>query len=276
MSATKRKREVDDGSRKTRRLSDEPESVSETAAEAWQGISEQPPENVSTPKLKLPPTGEELRAINDAKDLFKSNTFKLQIDALLPNIRPKESRIPPLDHFLNALHAVLSSLSAVAPQHPLEAANNLLKKGIAVPYGLPRPTKDTNWKVAFEKPTVITVVGSWANKISVKGKDATKFGVDLSVEMPSALFQEKDYLNGRFFHKRAYFLAHLASEILRSKSLNVDVAYDSAFNNPRLTKLVLHPRKGMVSSTASALSHVSAITPCPCIAYRLPMPTYAW
>ena len=76
------------------------------------------------------------------------------------------------------------ALSAIAPQHPLAGARTLLKMGIAVPYSMPLPTEDTNWKVSFEKPTDVTLVGSWANKISVKGKDGAKFGVDLAVEMP--------------------------------------------------------------------------------------------
>lgn len=77
------------------------------------------------------------------------------------------------------------ALSPAPPQHPLEAARSLLKKGIAVPYSLPLPTEDTNWKVSFEKPTDITLVGSWANKISVKAQDGGRFGVDLAVEMPT-------------------------------------------------------------------------------------------
>lgn len=108
-----------------------------------------------------------------------------QIDALLPNIQPKVARIPPLDRFLQTLHEVLMALPSVAPQHPLEAARKLIKKGVSVPYCLPQPLEDTNWKVTFEKPSDITMVGSWPNKISVKGKDGSKFGVDLAVEMPA-------------------------------------------------------------------------------------------
>ncbi|KAF7330353.1 Mannose-6-phosphate isomerase [Mycena venus] len=258
----KRKRDGDVQPRKTRRLSeDETEAISgpedlgqnedeDHDDEEWGGIAPTqgqtatPAEN-SGPgtKPKLPPTGEELRVINDAKNLFKSSTFKLQIDALLPNVRPKAARIPPLDRFLQTLHSVLMAAPPVAPQHPLEAARRLIKKGVSVPYCLPQPLEDTNWKVAFEKPSDITLVGSWPNKIAVKGKDGSKFGVDLAVEMPSNLFQEKDYLNGRFFHKRAFYLATLAATIQDSKSLNVDVTYESASNDPRLTKLVLEPRK---------------------------------
>lgn len=53
-----------------------------------------------------------------------------------------------------------------------------------IPYPLPLPTEDTNWKVAFEKPSDVTLVGSWPNKLSVKNKDGIPFGVDLAVEMP--------------------------------------------------------------------------------------------
>lgn len=109
----------------------------------------------------------------------------LKVDALLPNVRPKASRIPPLDRFLLAVHAFLMSLPTASPQHPLEAARELLKQGVSVPYSLPFPTEETNWRVSFEKPSDITLVGSWANKVNVKHKDGFRFGVDLAVEMPA-------------------------------------------------------------------------------------------
>ena len=139
---------------------------------------------------RKPPTGEEIRVIKDAAELYRSNAFKLQIDALLPYVRPKNSRQPPLDRFLLSLHSFLLEMPPIHPQHPLEASRNLLKKGIAVPYSLPLPTEGTNWKVSFEKPADILLVGSWANKLSVKAKDGKRFGVDVAVEMPDvrALF----------------------------------------------------------------------------------------
>jgi U3 small nucleolar RNA-associated protein 22 len=133
----------------------------------------------------------------------------------------------------------------VAPQHPLHASRSLLKKGISVPYSDPLPTEDTKWKVAYQPPSDITLVGSWANRLSVKGKDGAKFGVDIAVEMPDELFQDKDYLNGRFFHKRAFYLATVAAALTQPKTgLDVDVAYMSLSDDPRLTKLVLTCEKG--------------------------------
>jgi hypothetical protein len=57
-----------------------------------------------------------------------------------------------------------------AEPHPLEASRNLLKNGIAVSYSLPLATEGTNWKVSFEKPADILLVGSRANKLSVKAQ----------------------------------------------------------------------------------------------------------
>lgn len=79
-------------------------------------------------------------------------------------------------------------IPSIPQQHPLEAARKMLKKGVAVPYTLPLPTEETNWKVSYESPSDILLVGSWANKISVKPKDGLRYGVDLAVEMPDVCY----------------------------------------------------------------------------------------
>jgi U3 small nucleolar RNA-associated protein 22 len=177
-----------------------------------------------------PPTGAEIAAIRAAQDLFMSSSFKLQvslvvsfcvpccltitspqIDALLPNIRPKDSRKQLIDKLLFSLHARLSSLPSIEPLHPLAASRALsegsslsraekrsLRNGnatplqmISVPYPLPVPTEDANWKVAFEKPANIAIVGSWINNVAVKGPDDEPWVIDVAVEMPQAsLFSE--------------------------------------------------------------------------------------
>jgi U3 small nucleolar RNA-associated protein 22 len=55
---------------------------------------------------------------------------------------------------------------------------------IAVPYPLPTPTEDANWKVAFEKPVNIAIVGSWINDVAVKRTDDEPWVIDVAVEMP--------------------------------------------------------------------------------------------
>ena len=54
------------------------------------------------------------------------------------------------------------------------------------------------------------------------------------------MLQEKDYLNDRFFHKRALYLAHLAMRI--SKEFQVELEYGSTNNDARQTVLILTPK----------------------------------
>ncbi|KAG1717890.1 Nrap protein [Suillus lakei] len=219
-------------------------------------------ENANRHGREEPLTGHELRDIKDAADLYQSGSFKLQIDALLPNVRPKESGRQQLDHFLLALRTHCVSIPSIAPLNPLEAAKTLAKQNIAVPFAFPLPPRDAKWKIAFEPPKEIRVVGSWANGVAVKQQIGSQFGVDLSVEMPEALFQEKDYLDGRFFHKKSYYLAILARSI--SIAFDVDTFYSSVLGDPRLTTLVLRPRHGSTShdfSKSHAQVHVIPVLP---------------
>ncbi|KAI9438492.1 Nrap protein [Lactarius indigo] len=243
------------------------------------------PGQTESGKARKPPTGAEVTAIKAAQELFLSSSFKLQVDALLPNVRPKDSRKPPLERFLFSLHAYLSSLPSVEPQHPLAAARALAegtplsnnsgkKKGtrrdgtgsssqiIFVPYSSPAPTEDVNWKVSFEKPSNIAIVGSWINNVAVKSPDGEPWVVDVAVEMPSGLFQEKDYMNYRFFHKRAFYLAVIAKHVSDPKShLNVDVCYESKRGDPRLTTLILRPNHDNTPTDFSKLNAVIRIIP---------------
>jgi hypothetical protein len=57
---------------------------------------------------------------------------------------------------------------------------------VFVPYSSPTPTEDANWKVSFEKPSNIAIVGSWINNVAVKSLDGEPWVVDLAVEMPPA------------------------------------------------------------------------------------------
>ncbi|KAF8841474.1 Nrap protein [Paxillus ammoniavirescens] len=209
--------------------------------DAMQGIVEGDTVAFAHTHTKKPPTGEELRAMKDAADLYQSSSFKLQMDALLPNVRPKELRKAPLERFLLTLRSHLLALPSIRSQNPIVAARALSKKGVSVPFAFPHPTQETKWTVSFEPPSDLNVVGSWANQINVKKKDGGYFGVDLTVEMPSSLFQEKDYLDARYFHKRSYYLAVIAQSI--STSLQVDTFYGAALGDPRLTVLVLRPRR---------------------------------
>jgi hypothetical protein len=79
---------------------------------------------------------------------------------------------------------------------------------------MPLPTEETNWKVAFQPPSNITLVGSWANKLSVKPKDGEKYTVDLAVQMPNV-----SVLNSDIFHQLHTFTGTVPREGLSERQI---------------------------------------------------------
>lgn len=66
-------------------------------------------------------------------------------------------------------------------------------------------------------------------------------GIDLVVIMPKAIFQEKDFLNHRYFYKRAFYLACLAAGIKKSKDHKFGLSFDCLNGNQLQPILVVRP-----------------------------------
>ena len=73
-------------------------------------------------------------------------------------------------------------------------------------------------------------------------KSQSRYGVDMVVEMPKELFQEKDYQNMRYFYRRAYFLAYIAAG-LKGKLADMTMEFEYLNDNHFLPILVLKPRE---------------------------------
>lgn len=80
---------------------------------------------------------------------------------------------------------------------------------IVVPFPDPKPDQNAAYKLAYQRPSKINVVGSYALKTIIKSDDV--LSIDMVVTMPASIFQEKDFLNYRYFYKRAYYLACIAA-----------------------------------------------------------------
>ena len=70
----------------------------------------------------------------------------------------------------------------------------------------------------------MNVVGSYALKTMIKSSE--RLAIDIIVTMPASVFQEKDYLNLRYFYKRAYYLAYIASGLRKTFASSMDLAFD--------------------------------------------------
>lgn len=106
-----------------------------------------------------------------------------------------------------------------------------------MPFPEPPPAKDCLYKVSYARPARCNVVGSYVSKTIIKSQ--TRRGIDMIVEMPRHIFQEKDYLDLRYFYKRAYYLGMLSAVLRDELSPTVTVAYEYLHGNRLLPVLVL-------------------------------------
>ena len=58
--------------------------------------------------------------------------------------------------------------------------------------------------------------------------------MDMIVVLPRAVLQEKDYLNMRYFYKRAYYAAHIAAALHREIGATASLEYEYLHDNPLL------------------------------------------
>ncbi|KAF7731786.1 hypothetical protein EC973_008301 [Apophysomyces ossiformis] len=161
--------------------------------------------------------GGELEGLKETTELYKSNMFKLEIDELLAEVNVNYEKHKALQ---KALHYLKETFDKIPDGK--ETLLNVLQTGmerkdkISIPFLRPHPPVDAQYKFKFQKPTAVHVVGSYALKSVTKTKGY--FNVDVAVEMPSSIFQEKDHMNNRYFHKRSCYLAVLSKAIKDSNA----------------------------------------------------------
>ncbi|KAF2277561.1 pre-rRNA processing protein Utp22 [Westerdykella ornata] len=173
-------------------------------------------------------------------EVFKSNIFKLQVDELLDQVRFKYGKKTALvETAMRKIKTIIEQLPSREPLPIVDAETALRSEGVAVPFPNPRPPKDAKYKLQYERPSNINVTGSFPLKTATRTDG--DFAIDLVVTMPKTLFQEKDYLNYRYFYKRAYYLACVAAGIQNSKAGYFKTSFDCLNGNQLQPVLVVHP-----------------------------------
>ncbi|KAI8995966.1 Nrap protein [Gaertneriomyces semiglobifer] len=201
-------------------------------------VTGHPKSTVSSKSLYKPPTNDEIQQLKETSDLFKSNLFKLQTDELLSEVRTNPTKTTTLEKALRSVKTILDSLLDIPDLSVSEATSGLLNEGIRVPYPDPAPPSDAQYKLAFKKPTKVFVVGSYLVRTAAKQPNGVN--VDMAVQMPDELFQQKDHVNYRYFYKRAYYLALLAAEINKRRSeLGLTLEFEAFQGDRRRPVLVL-------------------------------------
>ncbi|POS72651.1 hypothetical protein DHEL01_v208956 [Diaporthe helianthi] len=173
----------------------------------------------------------------------RPSTFALQTQELL-----REVRLDYIKTFAGAddlLHRIKSTLEATKPHDPtpIHQASKSLKttSGLVVPFPDPKPPRDSHYKVSFAAPAQFNVVGSYVSKTMVKSQSS--HAIDMIVEMPKEIFQDKDYLDLRYFYKRAYYLGVLTASIQSEFGSSLVFAYEHSNGNRLLPVLNLAPKR---------------------------------
>lgn len=131
-----------------------------------------------------------------------------------------------------------------------------------VPFPNPHPPKDAKYKLQYERPSSINAIGSYPLKTATKSEDG--MAIDLVVIMPKSLFQDKDYLNYRYFYKRAYYLACLAAGIKAAKKHKFELSFESWHGNQLQPILVVRPSgNGDADDFSSSKARINIIPALP-------------
>ncbi|OTB02372.1 hypothetical protein M426DRAFT_196367 [Hypoxylon sp. CI-4A] len=167
-----------------------------------------------------------------------ASAFILETEELLKEVKLDYSKTSAnVEETLRKFKDVIEAAESHEPL-PIGELSAMFEKAnrIAIPYPDPKPAKDSPYKLSFEKPDQINVVGSWILKTNTKSQ--TGLAVDMIVGMPASIFQEKDYLNMRYFYKRAYYLAYITGALQKALGAATEFTFDHLHGNMLLPILV--------------------------------------
>jgi U3 small nucleolar RNA-associated protein 22 len=155
-------------------------------------------------------SSEDVQIARETAELFKSNIFKLQIDELIKEVTLKDTKVAKIEKFLHKLYDLIQDIPEFKDRSIEQVDSWFRDRKTAVPFNDPKPT-NVNYKFGYGKPENVSIVGSFGLKTAIQLPRG--LSVDVNVTMPADLFQQKDYLNYRALHKRAFYLGYLTENL---------------------------------------------------------------
>ncbi|CCF45506.1 U3 small nucleolar RNA-associated protein [Colletotrichum higginsianum] len=176
-----------------------------------------------------------------ATNIATASPFVLQTDELLKEVEVDYAKaLNGADALLHRIRNLIQGIESHGPIPITEATRKFQKTHrIKIPYPDPKPADDAPYKLSFEKPAAYNVVGSYVSKTMVDAQ-ANK-GVDMIVQMPASLFQEKDHQNMRYFYRRAYYIANIAASLRKELGESADLKFEHLNGNLLLPVLCIRP-----------------------------------
>ncbi|XP_066905106.1 nucleolar protein 6 [Halyomorpha halys] len=168
-------------------------------------------------KVVKPPTAEEMVSLRETETLFQSNLFKLQIDEMLSELKPKKSVKRHIPSWLENFKKVLMNLSDQEEPISLDDTKWVEDLNIILPFKRKKEVEKGTFK--FMKPVDVFTTGSYDLLCPL----GPMFSLDIGVVMPKKFFQKIDNLNQRYHLKRVLYLCYIASKLDGSDLISSEV-----------------------------------------------------
>jgi len=209
------------------------------------------PDSKRQPPVAAQPDRKPIRVVSN----IGATSFKLRVEEMLQSLRPSYGvKEAPAEEMLRKLKTIIESIPDQDPIPVQQAEKAMLKRKIAIPFSVSRPPVAAQYKFGFAKPASVNVTGSYALKTCTRTNG--RLTMDLVVTMPTSMFTEKDYLDHRYFHKRAYYLACIAASLAAAKDLPVDIRFTFQSGNSLLPILILSPKPDTDLAKAECDFHI--------------------
>lgn len=169
-------------------------------------------------------------------DALSAPALSEALDALIRKKKVSDADRKRVEVTLKNVKTSLDSLSKKTMSVDSAVTRNVLRraaKGISVSI-LFRGDRCQNLTIPCVAPTRVNVVGSFLLGFS------SRLVADVAVEMPSGLFESRDYLNYRYHDKRLLYLIYLARLFCKTEEQNwCNVSLETSFLNGDAAKPVL-------------------------------------
>lgn len=195
----------------------------------------------------------------------KIDTLNFQMDELLERIRPRRGkRDVAVEDVLRQLKDGIEKIPARQPLTVQEAQRQLSASSkVAIPFPHPGPPKDAKYILEYAKPANVNVLGSFTSKLTPRTKSLIE--VDLMVTMPSSIFQDKDFLNHRYFYKRAYYVACIAAGLRKELSYAFSMTFENFRDDPYKAIFVVAPLQDDSAEAGGSTASDWRINVIPCL-----------
>lgn len=158
-------------------------------------------------KVVKPPTAEEMVSLKETETLFQSHLFKLQIDEMLSELKPKKSVKRYIPSWLVNFKQTLMNLPDQEESISLDDTKWVEDLNITFPFK--RKKEDEKGTFKFMKPVDVFTIGSYDLMCPL----GPTFSLDVAVVMPKKFLQKIDNLNQRYHLKRLLYLCYIASKL---------------------------------------------------------------